>query len=119
GLDGTDATSAIVAFGSVDAFSDPQNPSVTSFGPGNVTVSVTNTAIGRHTVTVDGTFPGEQPVLIVSGAEAGTPAPNIVVTGDLLSWTTTSIAFNVSIWNTQAAVYVDDVFSFVLLVQAN
>jgi hypothetical protein len=118
GLDGTNATSAIVAFGSVDAFSDPQNPSVTSFGPGDVVVSVTNTGVGRHTVTLDGEFSGDQPVLFVSGAEATTPSPNVHVTGDLLSWTTTAITFNVSIWSSQAAAYVDDVFSFVLLVQA-
>ncbi len=107
--------STILAFGDIDwTFSVGFEP--LAFGPLNRVDSVTVVEIveGRGTVSCWGTFPDETGTLIVSGSSDETIAPNITVTGTILSWGDTLITFNVQTWNTSTQVYDGDDFSFVI-----
>ena len=116
GQDGQDGDNVILAFGDIDLNSTTATSSVLSSGPAGVVVSLLVNGTGDVTVTVTGTFPATEGTLIVS-ASSSFGVNNTTPNGEVTSWSTSQIVFNVLIRAIPTGTPAQDDFSFVILGQ--
>lgn len=116
GPPGPPGPSFILAFGDIDIIT-PGNVVVRSSGPSGVNVSVIWNATGHYSITVTGSFPSTEGTLIVSLSTGGGDSidDDRIATGEITSWTTGQIVFDVNIWDTGSVVPLNEDCSFVLL----
>jgi hypothetical protein len=83
-------------------------------GPPGVTVTYVNPIQGTHDITVTGTFPASQGVLLVSYASGQSTDPNEFIAATITSWTATQIDFTVLTVDSALNPWNED-FSFVII----
>ena len=109
---GQDGDRSVLAFGDVDAAIGVVT--LLSSGPAGVTVALTWLADNDIDITVTGSFPATQGVLLVSISSGDVTRTNVFIAGTIMSWSTSQIDLNIKTLDIVTPTAVED-FSFAVL----
>lgn len=112
GPTGPPGPSVVICFGEINGEVDPAD--VVYSWPSDVMVSVVDSGTGIWNVTLTGTFPSTQGTVLTTNVDTNVARS---LTGYITSWSTTTIAFRVGIWNIPSSVFINGEFSFIILAE--